>query len=377
MTATTSAPHADPSTGSIAIVLPYDGHPALAHIARHTEQAVIAAAGTRPVVTVIVDGSAAATAAQNTPTLTQKRLVLTGTTVSWGGLVARGIRHALALGARTIVIADPEIPAAQEPLTRAVGMLREQVGVVCSPLAQPWWRRLLAIHLVRPLLSAALGITVTDPHTRTLVLSADVAELALQQHWALQEIDWEVQHGLGVLAVARQAGLRVLEAPVREPQGQPRFPARLFDEDDTETLLAATLRLCRLDQPLGCPPVPGWLLDRDADRLPSPKDLSDAREVITSASTPLAGLMLGPEQWSAHLLRGWREVRGGRNAHLVMLTLKDAYADRLLGWLPLLGTGYDDGARASASKLRSDSFEAPARPSLYREKSCSISDVLS
>lgn len=339
----------DPRHGPIAIVIPVNDHSAVDGLARDTQKAVLAAAGTRQVVTVIVDSCHAA-AAQAPPVLTGERHVICLPSSSWGFSVAAGIRYALMLGAHAIVVADPEIPAEQTPVATALRMLDERTGVVCSPLVQPWWRRLLAIHVLRPLLSAALGVALLDPQTRTLVLSARVADAALDPRWGLAELCWQTQHGLGVLAAAQHLGQRIVEAPARTPLDDPPFTTPLFDKHVVEELLYAALPLCRVDQPLQPAAATGWPVDRAGDRLPLPARLIEARQALEHAQRPPVLRRRDTGPWPEPLITAWDGVRAGRGLYSLVHDVLDAYVDRLLAWLPMAGNGYAAAASSSAAE---------------------------
>jgi hypothetical protein len=341
----------DPRVGPVAIVIPVNDHPAVDRVARDTEKAVLAA-GTRRVFTVIVDSCHAA-AAQAPPALTGERHVISLPSSPWGNSVDGGIRYALMLGAHAIVVADPEIPAEQTSLATALRTVDERAGVVCSPLIQPWWRRLLAIHVLRPLLSAALGVALLDPQARTLVLSARVADAALHPRWGLAEVGWQSQHGLGVLAAAQNLGQRIVEAPTRTPLDDPQFTAPLFDKHDVEELLYAALPLCRVDRPLEPAAAAAWPVDHAGDRVPPPARLIEARRALEHAQRPPVLRRRDTGPWPEPLIAAWDGVRAGHGLYPLVHDLLDAYVDRLLSWLPMAGNGYDTEASSNAAEAAS------------------------
>ncbi len=348
------------------IVLPAHAHTAtIGMVARHVEDAVLAGARGRPVCTVLVD-----TSDRKDPS-TQMRfassglrathVVLTLPGASWGAAVGRGLRHAAQVGAEEVVLADPDVPAdleapaAESRLASALRRLREQdrPGAVCTPLAAPWWQRLLAIHVLRPLCAPALGLTLVDPQVRTLVLSGDAVPHALSPSWGLMRMGWEHGHGLGLLAAVREAGLDVGQTLPRIPHSE-AFARSMnrdpVDRGEASALLPIALRMASVGPSERDPaPVVPWVADLGLvqGHLPPPEMLtqcSRAAQVVASRPGVAAG-------WPEPLLNSWHAARALR-ADI------PAIAERLwLTYLARLGPWLRFGASAGG-------YTAPARYSV-------------
>ncbi|OZM70717.1 hypothetical protein CFN78_23915 [Amycolatopsis antarctica] len=275
------------------------------------------------------------------------------------------MRHATQVGAEEVVLADPDAPAdldapAEESrLAAALRRLREQdrPGAVCSPLAAPWWQRLLAIHVLRPLCAPALGLTLVDPQARTLVLSGDAVPDALAPSWGLMRMGWEHGHGLGLLAAVHEAGLDVRQTLPRIPH--PEAFARSMNRDpvdrgEASALLPIALRLASVASPARGPvPVVPWVPDLGLARgqLPPPEvftamltQCSRATQVVASRPGVAAG-------WPEPLLNSWHAARALR-ADI------PAIAERLwLTYLARLGPWLRFGASAGG-------YTVPARHSV-------------
>lgn len=338
-------------------------------VALVAEQAVLATGLSRPICTVLVDTSAATdertrTAFQNAR-LWGSRVELTLPGAGWGAAVARGLRHAAQVSAEEVVLADPivpadlEAPAAESRLASALRRLREQErpGAVCSPLAAPWWQRLLAIHVLRPLCAPSLGLTLVDPQARTLVLSGDAVPDVLSPSWGLMRMSWERGHGLGLLAAVREAGLDVGQTVPRIPH--PEAFARSMnrnpvDRGEASALLPTALRLASVAAPVRDPaPVMPWVADLGLvkGQLPPPEiftamltQCSRAAQVVASRPGVAAG-------WPEPLLTSWHAARA-------LQADIPAIAERLwLTYLARLGPWLRFGASAGG-------YTAPARYSV-------------
>ncbi|WP_157617286.1 hypothetical protein [Saccharomonospora marina] len=354
----------------LVVVLPaFSNGDTVALVAEHTEQAVLATGLSRPICTVLVDTSAATdertrVAFQNAR-LWGSRVELTLPGAGWGAAVARGLRHAAQVGAEEVVLADPiapadlEAPAVESRLASALRRLREQErpGAVCSPLAAPWWQRLLAIHVLRPLCAPSLGLTLVDPQARTLVLSGDAVPDVLSPSWGLMRMGWEHGHGLGLLAAVREAGLDVGQTLPRIPH--PEAFARSMnrspvDRREASALLPTALRLVSVASSVRDPaPVMPWVADLGLAKgqLPPPEvftamltQCSRAAQVVASRPGVAAG-------WPEPLLNSWHAARA-------LQADIPAIAERLwLTYLARLGPWLRFGASAGG-------YTVPARHSV-------------
>jgi hypothetical protein len=337
----------------VVIVLPACAHAAtIGVVARHTEDAVLAGAHGRPVCTVLVD-----TSDPHDPStqitfassgLRSAHVVLTLPDAGWGAAVERGLRHAQQLGAAAVVLADPQVPADldapahESRVAAALGRLAEQArpGVVCCPLAVPWWQRLLAIHVLRPLCAPALGLTLIDPQARTLILSGDAVPKVLAPCWGLMHMGWEHGHGLGVLAAIRQAGLDLGQTVPRIPH--PEVFARSMNRDpvdrgEASALLPLALRLASIAASVREPaPVVPWVADLGLVRgqLPPPvvftarlTQCARAAQVVATRPGVAAG-------WPEPLLTSWHAARAlGADIPAIAERLWLSYLARLEPWL--------------------------------------------
>ncbi|WP_143132667.1 hypothetical protein [Amycolatopsis rubida] len=275
-------------------------------------------------------------------------VVLTLPGASWGAAVGRGLRHAAQVGAGEVVLADPgmpadlEAPADESRLAAALRRLREQdrPGAVCSPLAAPWWQRLLAIHVLRPLCAPALGLTLVDPQARTLVLSGDAVSNALAPAWGLMHTGWEHGHGLGLLAAVREAGLDVGQTLPRVPH--PEAFARSMSRDpvdrgEASALLPIALRLASVASPPREPaPVVPWVADLGLAReqLPPPEVFTAMLTQCSRRAQVLASRRGDAAGWPEPLLNSWHAARTLRaDIPAIAERLWLAYLARLAPWL--------------------------------------------
>ncbi|SFB64775.1 hypothetical protein SAMN05216266_14716 [Amycolatopsis marina] len=340
----------------------------VAAVAEYTERAVLAAAPARSVSTVLVDTSAAddrrTRSSFQAARLWGSRLELGVPGAGWGTAVARGLRHAAQIGATEVVLADSAVPAdldapaGHTQIASALTRLRaqERPGVVCSPLAAPWWQRLLAIHVLRPMCAPTLGVTLLDPQARTLVLSGAAIPAALSPSWGLMRMSWERGHGLGILAAVCQAGLNIGQTLPRIPH--PDVFARSMrrdplDRNEAAPLLRIALRMASIPATAREPaPVVPWVADLGLIRgqLPPPEVftamLTQCAQAGHGAATP-AGVAAG---WPEPLLASWHAARTLR-ANIPALTegLWLAYLARLGPWLRFAAStgGYSPPARTS------------------------------
>ncbi|QWF81069.1 hypothetical protein [Amycolatopsis sp. CA-230715] len=301
---------------------------------------------------MLVDTSAAKddrtrTAFQNAR-LWGSRVELTLPGAGWGAAVARGLRHAAQVGAEEVVLADPVVPAdlnapaAESRLAVALRQLREQdrPGVVCSPLAAPWWQRLLAIHVLRPLCAPTLGFTLVDPQARTIVMSGDAVPDVLAPSWGLVRMGWEHGHGLGLLAAVRDAGLDVGQTSPRIPHPE-AFALSLnrdpVDRGEASAVLPIALRLASVAPSVrDAAPVMPWVADLGLvqGQLPPPEvftamltQCSRAAQVVASRPGAAAG-------WPESLLNSWHAARALRaDIHAIAERLWLTYLARLGPWL--------------------------------------------
>ncbi|GAA1992593.1 hypothetical protein GCM10009754_84500 [Amycolatopsis minnesotensis] len=332
--------------------------PACAHadtvavVAEHTERVVLATGLARSVSTVLVDTSTAedirTRAAFQSARLCGSRVELMVPDAGWGAAVARGLRHAAQVGAEDVVLADPDVPAdltapaAESQLAVALRQLRDQErpGVVCSPLAAPWWQRLLAIHVLRPLCAPALGLTLVDPQARTLVLSGEAVPDALSPSWGLTRMGWEHGHGLGLLAAVREAGLDVGQTSPRVPH--PGAFARSVNRDpvdrgDASALLPIALRLASVASSVREPaPVVPWVADLGLARgqLPPPEVFTAMLTRCSRAAQVVASRPGVAGGWPEPLLNSWHAARALRaDIPAIAERLWLTYLARLGPWL--------------------------------------------
>ncbi|WP_216211005.1 hypothetical protein [Amycolatopsis aidingensis] len=330
-------------------------------IAPRTEDAVLAGAAGRPVSTVLID-----TSSPVDPTvhlrftscgLRAPHRVLPRPGANWGTAVEHGLRHAQQTGAETVVVADPEVPAdldASAPASRlaaGMGRLVEQPrqGAVCCPLAAPWWRRLLAIHVLRPLCAPTLGFLLLDPQARTLVLSAEAVTAALTRRSMLVDMGWSHGHGLGIVAAARHAGLDIGQTLPRLPvlDAQETWEARpVLDAAEVLGLVKAALRLAPLEPARPGTPVPPWVSDLGLGRCPRTV-LNDL--LAWRAAEPRPRSDSGAAGWPDPLIAAWHGARD-LNPDLDVLAKRVwlAFVARLGPWLfATASTGYTGQARTS------------------------------
>jgi hypothetical protein len=338
------------------------------------EAAALAAADGRPVYTVLVDASdfndPRTAFAFTSADLRSAHLVLTLPGAGWGAAVDRGLRHALQLGACTVVVADADVPAdldaPAETSRVAAGVTRlgeqDRAGVVCVPLAAPWWQRLLAIHVLRPLCAPALGLSISDPHARTLVLSARAAAEALRPRWQLAEMHG---HGLGIVAAARSAGLDLGQTLLRLPtaEGLARILQRApVDHHDAAALLPIALGLARVDPPQRRVPVWPWLTDLGfaPGHLPPPEVVDDM--LARCAAGSRRG---GSGGWPDPLVTAWHAARDS-SPDLAALAerLWLDYLARLAPWLRVVAStgSYTGPAHASAADAARQFLGATGTP---------------
>ncbi|MCR3721179.1 MULTISPECIES: hypothetical protein [Prauserella salsuginis group] len=346
---TYSVPAASPSGAPVVIVVPAAAHGTVAQIVTQAEHAVHVALGWHtPVCTVLVDTSAPADTRAREAFLSSltgcSRHAVACPRAGWGAAVARGFRHALHLQA-SLVVVDADKPTGEDafayhlPLSTAITMLREQAlpGVVCSPLARPWWQRQLTTHVLRPLLAPGLGLTLVDPDARTLVLSPRAVQIAPNPRWRLDTLPGE--QGLTVLAAARYAGMDLDQGPPRTPSitldQLSSDVGDLADHDRGLGLLEAALATARLARAVPANAVPPWTADlvpanvADHDVLDRALAFAaDARASPPGAAMPRAG------DWPGPLIEAWYAARGlSPNLNAIACRLWDAYTHRVHAWL--------------------------------------------
>ncbi|WP_253857963.1 hypothetical protein [Prauserella alba] len=333
------------------IIIPGATYRYVDEVARQSEDAVHAAVGERtPVRTVLVDTS------DPTDTRAREALLYSSTSCArhvvalpqagWGAAVARGFRHALHLEAGLVIVADADTPTGeaasvgQFPLATAITTLCEQrlPGVVCSPVARPWWQRMFAAHALRPLMAPGLGLTLVDPQVRTLVLSPRAVQIALNPRWRL---DTPGGHGLAVLTAARLAGMDVDQGPSRTPSvdmAQLAYDVGdLVDRDRGIGLLQTALATARLARAVSAHAVPPWITDLVPGNVNGHEVLDTAlthaaytraQTAPSGPTTPSAG------DWPGPLIEAWHAARGlAPDLTAIASWLWDAYAHRVHTWL--------------------------------------------
>ncbi|QFU86695.1 hypothetical protein YIM_07420 [Amycolatopsis sp. YIM 10] len=366
----------------------------VALVAEHIEQAVLATGSSRPVCTVLVDTSAGTDrrtrGAFQSARLWGSRVELMLPGAGWGAAVARGLRHAVQVGAEEVVLADPivpadlEAPAAESRLASALRRLREQErpGAVCSPLAAPWWQRLLAIHVLRPLCAPALGFTLVDPQARTLVLSGGAVPDVLSPSWGLMRMGWEHGHGLGLLAAVREAGLDVGQTLPRIPH--PEAFARLMNRDpvdrgEASAQLPTALRLASVAASVRDPvPVVPWVADLGLvkGQLPPPEVFTAMLTQCSRAAQVVAARPGEAASWPEPLLNSWHAARALQaDIPAISERLWLAYLARLGPWLRFgaRAGGYTMPARHSVVAAARQFLLATGTPVMAEQSADSVS----
>ncbi len=349
------------SPGPIVVVVPVVDRARAAGLAvRRAGPTLTGVVKDRPVWILVVDGSADHDArvsrAVHDPGGYSICDLLAMPGARWGEMVTAGLGHAQRIGASVAVLLDPDFMAGQdEPedlrpeaaLGQAVSeVLRQRrPGVVCVPVMVPWWQRLLAMHVLRPLCAPALGFPPVDPAARTLVLSPAAVAAALSPRWGVTRLGWQEGHGLGVLAAARHADLDVVQVPpARFDRDRPPPGSFVPERALAIELIRAALCLASASPAGEGRAIASWVEDHSLDAAVPGRVLAQIwADCEESAGIAPCGDAAG---WPGPLIDAWHAARGG-SPHLGLLAQRVwlAYVARLRAWLRTTRSGLTGVAR--------------------------------